>query len=142
MLLILIAFAHCGESLVDDFAAGIVLTQLHEKTVEFADPPLCNCEFLPTGFQGAFTLQTEYLLHFWTEVIFVPKNMPDDTPPHMFPDHILQNNGADEVCGTGAGIAPVAGTHEMILPLFKVAGGAVAHLLMAVGAVYQAREQA
>ncbi len=58
----------------------------------------------------------------------------------MRPYHFFQDNGPDEVGRAASRIAPVVGAHKMILPLLKVAGGAVAHLRPAVGAVHKAGE--
>ena len=53
----------------------------------------------------------------------------------MHPDQFFQNNSTDKVCRTTSRIAAVVGAYKMILPLFKVVGGAVAHFCSTISAV-------
>lgn len=58
------------------------------------------------------------------------------------PDQFFQNNRTDKVCRTASRIAAVVGAYKMILPLFKVVSGAVAHFCSTISAIYHAGKQA
>lgn len=60
----------------------------------------------------------------------------------MLPRHFLQNHSADEMRFAVFLMLVVDRTLKEILPLFKILGGAVVHLLTAVSAVHQTGEQA
>lgn len=74
-------------------------------------------------------------------MILIPRHIEDDRF-HVHPDQIFQNNSLDKVHRTASRVASVVGTYKMILPLFKVIGGAVPHFRSAVGTVDHTGEQA
>jgi len=82
------------------------------------------------GFAG----QPELLLHDGTEMILIPTDIGNHSS-HVHPDQFFQNNSTDKVCRTTSRIAAVVGAYKMILPLFKVVGGAVAHFCSTISAV-------
>ena len=89
------------------------------------------------GFAG----QPELLLHDGTEMILIPADIGNYSS-HVHPDQVLQNNRTDKVCRTASRIAAVVGACKMILPLFKVVGGAVAHFCATIRAIDHAGKQA
>ena len=57
-------------------------------------------------------------------MLFIPRHIVDDRF-HVHPDQIFQDDRPDEVRRTASCVAAVVGTDEVVLPLLKVAGGAI-----------------
>ena len=66
----------------------------------------------------------------------------EDDRFHVHPDQIFQNNRPDKVRRTASRIASVVGAYKIILPLFKVIGGAVAHFCSTISAIDHTGKQA
>ena len=60
----------------------------------------------------------------------------------MHPDQLFQHHRSDEVRRTASRIAAVVGANKVVLPLLKIAGGAVPHLCAAIGTVDHTGKQA
>ena len=58
----------------------------------------------------------------------------------MLPDDLFQYNGTDIMSAALVLIDTMGGADEEVLPLFKIAGGGVVELLLAVVAEHQAGE--
>ena len=56
----------------------------------------------------------------------------------MLPDDLFQHNGTDIMSAALVLIDTMGGADEEVLPLFKIAGGGVVELLLAVGAEHKA----
>ena len=52
---------------------------------------------------------------------------------HVFPDHILQDNGTNVVFAALVLVGTVSGTDKEVLSLLKVVGGGIVELLLAIG---------
>lgn len=60
----------------------------------------------------------------------------------MIPDQIIQNHGTNVVSAALVLVGSMSGTDEKVLPFFKVFGGGIVELLLAIGAEHQSRKRA
>src|SRR5699024_6756730 len=100
----------------------------------------CLCQTLLIYPYGFLALQTEFLLHFHPEMCFISGHIRDNLF-HVIPDQILQNYGTNVVSTALVLVGTVSGTDEKVLSLFKVFGGGIVELLIAIGTEYQSRKR-
>ena len=85
---------------------------------------------IPRSAYGAF-------LHLGTEVCLIASDYRYDLL-NVLPDDLFQHNGTDIMSAALVLIDTMGGADEEVLPLFKIAGGRVVELLLAVVAEHQA----
>ena len=59
----------------------------------------------------------------------------------MIPDQILQNYGTNVVSAALVLVGSMSGTGEKVLSLFKVFGGGIVELLLAISTEHQSRKR-
>ena len=74
-------------------------------------------------------------------MILIPADIGNHSS-HVHPDQFLQHNRPDKVRRTASRIAAVVGANKVVLPLLKIAGGAVPHLCATIGTVDHTGKQA
>ena len=89
--------------------------------------------------QRFLTLHTELLLHFRTEIRLIASDYRYDLL-NVLPDDLFQHNGTDIMSAALVLVGTMGGADEEVLPLFKIAGGGVVELLLAVVAEHQTGE--
>ena len=129
--------AHHGESFIVQPTCDIVLVNADEKTVKFSDSLLSLCQPLLRQPQRFLTLHTELLLHFRTEIRLIASDYRYDLL-NVLPDDLFQHNGTDKMSAALVLVVTMGRADEEVLPLFKIAGGGVVELLLAVIAEHQA----
>lgn len=139
-LFVLVSFAHHGKAFVAQIALGVILVDFDKQAVKLPYTLFCLCQTLLIYLYGFLALQTELLLHFHPKMRFVLAHERDNFF-HVFPDHILQNDGSDVMPAALVLVGSVRGADEKVLPLFKVVGGGVVELLSAISAEHQARKR-
>ena len=87
---------------------------------------------IPRSAYGAF-------LHLGTEVCLIASDYRYDLL-NVLPDDLFQHNGTDIMSAALVLIDTMGGADEEVLPLFKIAGGGVVELLLAVIAEHQTGE--
>ena len=134
-----VVFAHHGEAFIIQFSGNIVLINADEQTVKLSNSLLSLCQPLLRQPQRFLALYTELLLHFRTEMRLVASDYRYDLL-NVLPDDLFQYNGTDIMSAALILGGSVGGTDEEVLSLFKLAGGGVIELLLAVVAEHQAGE--
>ncbi len=134
-----IVLAHHRKAFIVQPTGDIVLVNTDEKAVKLSDSLLSLCQPLLMQSQRFFTLYTELLLHFGTEISLVASDYRYDLL-NVLPDDLFQHNGTDIMSAALVLVGSVGGADEEVLPLFKIAGGRVVELLLAVVAEHQAGE--
>jgi len=140
-LFVLIGLAHHRELFICDAPRHIILVNADKQTVKLSQPLFSLCQPLLVSTDRGFAGQPESLLYDGTEMILIPTDIGNDSS-HVHPDQFFQNNRADKVCRTASRIAAVVGAYKMILPLFKVVRGTVAHFCSTISAIDHAGKQA
>lgn len=133
-MFVFIGLAHHRKLFICDAPRHIVLVNADKQTVKLSQPLFGLCQPLLVSTDRGFAGQPELLLHDGTEMILIPTDIGNHSS-HVHPDQFFQNNSTDKVCRTASRIATVVGAYKMILPLFKVVGGAVAHFCSTISAV-------
>ena len=134
-----VVLAHHGEAFIVQPTGYIVLVNADEKTVKLSDPLLSLCQPLLMQPQRFFALYTELLLHFRTEIRLIACDYRYDLL-NVLPDDLFQHNSADIMSAALILVGTMGRADEEVLPLFKIAGGRVVELLLAVVAEHQAGE--
>ena len=134
-----VVLAHHGKAFIVQPTGYIVLVNADEKTVKLADSLLSLCQPLLMPPQRFLALYTEFLLHFRAEIRLVASDYRYDLL-NVLPDDLFQHNGTDIMSAALVLIDTMGGADEEVLPLFKIAGGGVVELLLAVAAEHQAGE--
>ena len=134
-----VVLAHHGESFIIQPTGNIVLVNPDEKTVKLSDSLLSLCQPLLMQPQRFFALHTELLLHLRTEIRLIASDYRYDLL-NVLPDDLFQHNGTDIMSAALVLVGTMGGADEEVLPLFKIAGGGVVELLLAVVAEHQAGE--
>ena len=140
-MFVLIGLAHHRKLFICDAPRHIVLVNADKQTVKLSQPLFSLCQPLLVSTDRGFAGQPELLLHDGTEMILIPTDIGNDSS-NVHPDQFFHNNRTDKVCRTASRIAAVVGAYKMILPLFKVVGGAVAHFCSTISAIDHAGKQA
>ena len=134
-----IVSAHHGEAFIVQPTGYIVLINADEKTVKLSDSLLSLCQPLLIQPQRFLALYTELLLHFRTEIRLIASDYRYDLL-NVLPDDLFQHNGTDIMSAALVLVGTMGRADEEVLPLFKIAGGRVVELLLAVVAEHQAGE--
>ena len=130
---------HHGESFIIQPTGYIVLVNTDKKTVKLSDSLLSLCQPLLIQPQQFLALYTELLLHFLTEICLIASNHRYDLLD-VLPDELFQHDSPDIMFAALVLAGTMAGADEEVLPLFKIAGGGVVELLLAVVAEHQTGE--
>ena len=77
------------------------------------------------------------MLHFRTKICLVASDYRYDLL-NVLPDDLFQHNGTDKMSAALVLVVTMGRADEEVLPLFKIAGGGVVELLLAVIAEHQA----
>ena len=134
-----VVLAHHGKALIVQPSSYIVLINADEKAVKLSDSLLGLCQPLLIQPQRFLALYTELLLHLGTEISLVASDYRYDLL-NVLPDDLFQYNGTDIMSAALVLIDTMGGADEEVLPLFKIAGGGVVELLLAVVAEHQTGE--
>ena len=134
-----VVLAHHGKALIVQLSGNIVLVNADEKAVKLADPLLSLCQPLLIQPQRFLTLYTELLLHFRTEIRLIASDYRYGLL-NVLPDDLFQHNGTDIMSAALVLVGTMGGADEEVLSLFKITGGGVVELLLAVVAEHQAGE--
>ena len=134
-----VVLAHHGETFIVQPSGYIVLINADEKTVKLSDSLLSLCQPFLMQPQRFLALYTELLLHFRTEIRLIASDYRYDLL-NVLPDDLFQHNGTDIMSAALVLIDTMGGADEEVLPLFKIAGGGVVELLLAVVAEHQTGE--
>lgn len=126
-----VVLAHHGKALIVQPSGYIVLVNADEKAVKLADSLLSLCQPLLIQPQRFLALYTELLLHLGTEIGLVASDYRYDLL-NVLPDDLFQHNSTDIMSAALVLIDTMGGADEEVLPLFKIAGGGVVELLLAV----------
>ncbi len=129
--------AHHSKALIVQPSGYIVLINADEKAVKLSDSLLSLCQPLLIQPQRFLTLHTELLLHLRTEISLVASDYRYDLL-NVLPDDLFQYNSTDIMSAALVLVGTMGGADEEVLPLFKIAGGGVVELLLAVVAEHQA----
>ena len=132
-----VVLAHHGEAFIVQPTGNIVLVNADEKTVKRSDSFLSLCQPLLMQPQRFFALHTELLLHFRTKIGLVASDYRYDLL-NVLPDDLFQHNSTDIMSAALILVGTMGGADKEVLPLFKIAGGGVVELLLAVIAEHQA----
>ena len=135
-LFIGVVLAHHGEAFIVQPTGNIVLVNADEKTVKLSDSLLSLCQPLLMQPQRFLALYTEFLLHLGTEIGLVASDRYDLL--NVLPDDLFQHNSTDIMSAALILVGTMGGADKEVLPLFKIAGGGVVELLLAVIAEHQA----
>ena len=134
-----IVLAHHRKAFIIQPTGNIVLVNADEKAVKLSDSLLSLCQPLLIQPQRSLALYAELLLHLGTEIGLVASDYRYDLL-NVLPDDLFQHNSTDIMSVALVLIGTMGGADEEVLPLFKIAGGGVVELLLAVVAEYQAGE--
>ena len=134
-----VILAHHGKAFIVQPTGCIVLVNADEKAVKLSDSLLSLCQPLLMQPQRFLALYTELLLHFGTEISLVASDYRYDLL-NVLPDDLFQHNGTDIMSAALVLVGTMGGADEEVLPLFKIAGGGVVELLLAVVAEHQTGE--
>ena len=134
-----IVLAHHRKAFIVQPTCDIVLVNADEKAVKLADSLLSLCQPLLIQPQRFLALYTEFLLHLGTEIGLVASDYRYDLL-NMLPDDLFQHNGTDIMSAALVLVDTMGGADEEVLSLFKIAGGGVVELLLAVVAEHQTGE--
>ena len=132
-----VVLAHHGEAFIVQPTGYIVLVNADEKAVKLADSLLSLCQPLLIQPQRFLALYTEFLLHFRTEISLIASDYRYDFL-NVLPNDLFQHNSTDIMSAALVLVGTMGGADEEVLPLFKMAGGGVVELLLAVVAEHQA----
>jgi len=134
-----IVLAHHRKAFIVQPTCDIVLVNADEKAVKLANSLLSLCQPLLIQPQRFLALYTGFLLHLGTEIGLVASDYRYDLL-NMLPDDLFQHNGTDIMSAALVLVGTMGGADEEVLPLFKIAGGGVVELLLAVIAEHQTGE--
>ena len=132
-----VVLAHHREAFIVQPSGYIVLINADEKAIKLSDSLLSLCQPLLMQPQRFPALYTELLLHFGTEISLVACDYRYDLL-NVLPDDLFQHNGTNIMSAALVLIGTMSRADEEVLSLFKIAGGGVVELLLAVIAEHQA----
>ena len=132
-----VVLAHHRKAFIIQPTGNIVLINADEQTVKLSDSLLSLCQPLLMQPQRFFALHTELLLHFRTKIGLVASDYRYDLL-NVLPDDLFQHNSTDIMSAALILVGTMGGADKEVLPLFKIAGGGVVELLLAVIAEHQA----